>query len=446
MTPVEILPINIAEITQVDLEGAGTLDVLLRSLRLNLTEEYDNNRINGPEYAQVFTDLHVAHLNAAITYAIQRQKLGYELGLLKLEGDIAEKNLLKVDAEIAAIEAGTRQTEYITTNKLPVDIQAVEAEISLTNQRKANMVEEATLIPHQLALLQNQAGQVTAETALVVKNTERVTEELTKIPLEAEILRKQALREDASISLINKQVEEVTLNLGKVPKEIAMIEAQTQAQLANKEQSAATTARILRETELKLPIEIANLTKQGTVMDAEADLTVARTEEIDANIAKIPVEVAYLQAQVANMAKQNLILEKNLELKAGELDLQRQQIDLAIAELAIKREELEVAKASVLTQKAQADLYAAKVITESAQTQGGIAQPGSIIDWNNQVLEGQVTGYKNDALQKACKVYLDAWMVGAQNEVREANTLNKLDDGNMGTAMLAMLKGAGVMP
>ena len=88
MTPVEILPINIAEITQVDLEGAGTLDVLLRSLRLNLTEEYDNNRINGPEYAQVFTDLHVAHLNAAITYAIQRQKLGYELGLLKLEGDI----------------------------------------------------------------------------------------------------------------------------------------------------------------------------------------------------------------------------------------------------------------------------------------------------------------------------------------------------------------------
>ena len=446
MIPVEILPINIAEITQVDLEGAGTLDVLLRSLRLNLSEEYDNNRINGPEYAQVFTDLHVAHLNAAITYSIQRQKLGYELGLLKLEGDIAEKNLLKVGAEIAAIEAGTRQTEYITTNKLPVDIQAVEAEISLTNQRKANMVEEATLIPHQLALLQNQAGQVTAETALVVKNTERVTEELTKIPLEAEILRKQALREDASISLINKQVEEVTLNLGKVPKEIAMIEAQTQAQLANKEQSAATTARILRETELKLPIEIANLTKQGTVMDAEADLTVARTEEIDANIAKIPVEVAYLQAQVANMAKQNLILEKNLELKAGELDLQRQQIDLAIAELAIKREELEVAKASVLTQKAQADLYAAKVITETAQTQGGIAQPGSIIDWNNQVLEGQVTGYKNDALQKACKIYLDAWMVGAQNEVREANTLNRLDDTSFGTAMQVMLKGANILP
>lgn len=446
MIPEEVLPINIAEITQVDLEGAGTLDVLLRSLRLNLTEEYDNNRINGPEYAQVFTDLHVAHLNAAITYSIQRQKLGYELGLLKLEGDIAEKNLLKVGAEIAAIEAGTRQTEYITTNKLPVDIQAVEAEIALTNQRKLNMVEEATLIPHQLLLLQNQAGQVTAETALVVKNTERVTEELTKIPLEAEILRKQALREDANISLITKQIEEVTLNLGKVPKEIALIEAQTQSQVANKEQSTATTARILKETELKLPIELANLTKQGTALTAETDLTVARTEEIDANTAKIPVEVAYLQAQVANMSKQNLILEKNLELKEGELNLQIQQIDLAKEELLIKKQELEVAKASVLTQKAQADLYAAKVITETAQTQGGIAQPGSIIDWNNQVLEGQVTGYKNDALQKACKVYLDAWMVGAQSEVREANSLNKLDDGNMGTAMLAMLKGAGVMP
>lgn len=444
MIPVEILPTNIDEITQVNLEGAGTLDVLLRSLRLNLTEEYDNNRINGPEYAQVFTDLHVAHLNAAISYAIQRQKLGYELALLKLEGDIAEKNLLKVGAEIASIEAGTRQTEYITTNKLPVDIQAVEAEIALTNQRKSNMVEEATLIPHQLALLQNQAGQVTAETALVVKNTERVTEELTKIPLEAEILRKQALREDANISLITKQVEEVTLNLGKVPKEIALIEAQTQSQVANKEQSAATTARILRETELKLPVEIANLTKQGTALAAETDLTVARTEEIDANTAKIPVEVAYLQAQVANMSKQNLILEKNLELKEGELDLQIQQIDLAKEELLIKKQELEVAKASVLTQQAQADLYAAKVVTENAQTQGGIAQAGSVIDWNNQVLEGQVTGYKNDALQKSVKIMVDAWMVGAQNEVRDANALNKLDDTTLGTAMGKMLTGAGI--
>ena len=472
-TPVDIKPLSIEELTTTTLDGTGVLDVLLRTLDTHLAYQYDRGRIDGVQYAQIYAELYASNLSASITYSVERQKLGYVLANLQAEGQLILLNGQKSEAEIEGIKADTEQTKYITANQLPVQVanlgkegellgkrvsiaeleitEKIPAEIlqtkaatALTQTQRDNIVEEMTLIPHRLSLLQGQLAQSTAETALTAKNTERVQAEIGKIPVEIEILRKQSLREDANIQLVNKQVEEITLQLTKIPKDILLTEAQTANQLASKEQTAATTERILKETTLRLPIEITNLTKQGDAITADIALTQARTEDAVASLAKIPAEIDYMQAQSANMGKQTLILEKNLELKAGELDIQAQQITLGLEEIALKREQLAIAKEQVKINEAQSALYMAKVVTEQAQTKGGIAETGSVIDYNNQVLQGQITGYKNDALQKSTKIYLDAWMVGAQAEIREANNINKLDDPSFGKVVMAMLDGVDI--
>ena len=471
--PVDITPVDIKELTESALDGKGILDVLLQTMNVHLADQYDQSRINGVEYAGAYTELYAANLNAAVNYSIQRQRLSYELANLQYQGMLTLSGVQKSEAEIKGIEANTLQTEYVTANqlpaqvanlikegeltgkrvtiaeldittKIPAEVQQIQAGTLLTNTQKENIIEEMTLIQHKASLLGAQLSQSTAETQLTVKQTDRLQAELAKIPVEVEILRKQSLREDANISLVNKQVEEITLQLTKIPKEVLLVEAQTAMQASSKDQADATTARILKETQLRLPVEVANLTKQGEALNAEIGLTGARTQEVTANLAKIPVEVNYLQAQIANMTKQNLILEKNLELKSGELDIQAQQITLGYAEIDLKKEQLLVAKEQVKINEAQSALYMAKVVTEQAQTKGGVAEAGSVIDYNNQVLQGQIDGYKNDALQKTTKIYLDAWMIGAQAEIREANNINKLDDPSFGKVMTAMLKGVDI--
>lgn len=431
-TPVEIVPFDIPELTDKTIDGKGVLDVLLTTLRLQLDLEYNSGRIDGVAYADVFSDLYTANLNAAVNYVIQRNKLGYELANLELDGSLIAANIERAGAE-------TEQIRLITTDRIPAEVLQIKAQTLLTGTQRDNLLEEMTLIPARLNLINAQVEQTKAETGLTNKNIDRVTAELAKIPVETELLRKQVLRVDADIELTNKQVEAATAELTKIPLQVELLSAQVANQTASTAQTEATTTRITRETELRLPVEIANLTKQGENIEADLALTQARTNEVTQNLAKIPVEINYLQAQVANMAKQNLIAEKNLELKQGELDIQAQQIQLGLTEIDLRKQQLEVAKEQVAINRAQAELYEAKVITENAQTQGNIAQEGSVIDYNNKVLQGQIDGYKNDALQKATKIYLDAWMIGAQNEVREANTINKLDDPSFGKVITSML-------
>ena len=64
--PVIIQPINIPELTEVKLDGAGVLDVLLRTMDINIASQYDQGRIDGPEYARVYVDLYTATLNASV--------------------------------------------------------------------------------------------------------------------------------------------------------------------------------------------------------------------------------------------------------------------------------------------------------------------------------------------------------------------------------------------
>ena len=397
-----IIPqMDIGELTQVKEDGTGVLDVLIRNLKLNLDREWEQERITGPEYARAFIELYQSTLQIGLGYVTARSRLGYEITNLQNEAKYKE----------AQIEIAKAQLEKI---------------------------------PHEINILKSQDAQIIAETLLTGTRNHLETANLAKVPVEVELLRKESLKADAQITLVTKQVEQITAEITKIPVELEILNKQSEAATAGIAQTEAQTERLVQETLNKLPVEIANLNKQGLQLVAETTLTTHQSVLAELQATKIPTEIELLQAEIASKAKQNLILEREYELKVGELDLQAKNLQLAAAELDLRREELKVKASQVKAQDAQADLYQQKVITEKAQVDSSVVNADSVIDLSNQVLKAQVKGYAYDAQNRLAKLMVDVFSVTYQNGDRDVNTTNKLTDVEMGKVMNKMFSELGV--
>lgn len=432
--------LDVKELTTKAINGTGVFDVLMATNALYIQEEYAKNRIRGPEYAQVYIGALQATLAASVDYLHRSKMLGIEISNQEKQGELT-------DAQIQLVLAQARQVSTEVDVKLPVEVLSIQASTSLTETQKSKLIEELALVPLQGNLLTAQTGQVGAETLLTNKQTDRVNAELAKIPVEIELLTKQVTNAASQNLLIAAQITSTELQNTKVPKEIAILEKQL---LQSDAQIALTTAQqdqIVQETTTRLPVEVLNLQKQGDQLVKQTALTAAQSAQVLEQTKKLPYEIEEIQSRIANTTKQNLLLEKDFELRIGQLALQGKQLLLSEAELEVKRQEIQVQLAAIDSQRAQAELYAQKVFTEKAQTQSAGIEVGSVLGANVAVLTAQADGYKSDAKQKVTKILVDTWNVRRNSdEGTEANITNQLHDANVGVAMSGLLRDAGFVP
>lgn len=427
------IDIQLAQIDQLDMKelttgkgGTGVFDVLMNTVAEHIQDEYDKGRIRGPEYSQVYLGGLQATLATSVQYLTGSKTLGIEIANQEKQGLLIEAQIKQINADVET--------------RLPAEVESIR-----TNTEKVR--EEIALVSLQGNQLVAQTTQVSAQTQLTNKQVDQLTAELAKIPVEVELLQKQVLNATAQNALTTAQTEGVTLQNSKVPQEIAILEKevlQADAKLAlmtsQKDQAAYDLAN-------KSPIEVANMTKQGANLDAQKDLTVAQTNQAVEQLKRMPYDIEEIQARIANMSKQNLLLEKDYELRIGQLAIQEKQLLLSEAELEVKRQEIQVQLAAIDSQKAQALLYAQKVQTEKAQTEGDIAKDGSVLGANVAVLMAQAEGYTSDKLQKATKILVDTWNVRRNtDDATSANTTNMLQDANIGVAVSGLLRDAGLNP
>ncbi|MGH1461218.1 MAG: hypothetical protein ACRBB6_04200 [Neptuniibacter sp.] len=137
--------ISNAELTQGALTGTGTFDVMMAAVKAHIEQEYEDGRIKGAEYAQVYL--------GAVT-AVMQNATQFLIGQLN-----AEDNALLIQAQIAKVNA----------EKLLVDKQLdkVLAEIALAEQQKTNLIAENANIPKQGQLLDAQTSKATSEKNLL---------------------------------------------------------------------------------------------------------------------------------------------------------------------------------------------------------------------------------------------------------------------------------------
>lgn len=174
---------------------------------------------------------------------------------------------------------------------------------------------------------------------------------------------------------------------------------------------------------------IALLDEQKDESKARTKLTEKQIEEVDAKLALIelereklrfqidklfPLEVLKTEAEIANLQKQGELIDKQIEkLDADMAHLlaqqslwakQEEQIDKNI-ESAVFQDLLVQAQTSKVGEEEK--LIQAKTLTEQANTDGSIGDPSSLVGRQRSLLSAQKLGFSGDLYMKAAKMHAD---------------------------------------
>lgn len=197
--------------------------------------------------------------------------------------------------------------------------------------------------------------------------------------------------------------------------------------------------QILEANLLKIATDTAVATKQGGLLDAQILETMSKVNQLNAETAtKLPAEVDAIYANI-DLSKQELALKKlQIPLLEEELNLKKNQVTIALEQLKQTRYELEnKLPAEVEMLNCQARLYCQKVYTEQAQISGDVAQEGSVIWHQNQLVKEQAKTYERDAIQKTAKLLIDTWSVRYSTDPNSADafSVHKLNDNTIAKAV-----------
>lgn len=156
-------PLVITDLTLKTLDGTGVLDQMLATMRVHLGEQFDKERIQGTEYAEVYLGAFQSTLDAAIQFLLARRKLGLDLKLQE-----------------AQISLTTAQEDQIRAEmqKIPYEIQALQKQLELADKQIAQADKQLELTEaqiqvqlKQLDLMAEQLEQAKAQTAYYEQRT-----------------------------------------------------------------------------------------------------------------------------------------------------------------------------------------------------------------------------------------------------------------------------------
>lgn len=385
---------DISELTSGGLEGNGTFDIIMRGVNSHIESQFKAGRIRGTDFANAYIQAMQIALQQAANYSIAKAKLPLELQMLEAqvmhtatETAISVKQGALLDSQATQVQAEVNRINSEVTKKLPKEVEQIAAQIAQVGKQTDLLAYELTnLKPKELATMTEQVNVAKQEVALKTKQVEITDYELQH----------------------------------KLPVELEQMTAQT----------------------IKIVSDVNNTIKEGKLVDANRCRVNAETAMVTANLnQKLPKEIA-------NMDKDLLIKQSQVDLGVKELALKEQQVAVAIKELGIKDVELKLAdyqfkyKAPVEVKKeqAEADYYKYKASSEQAQTDPSAILPGSVLDKNNKVLDEQSRQYLRSSQQTMLSSMLDTWKVRHNadpndigNAVDDENKLNDLYIGKIVT-------------
>ena len=192
----------------------------------------------------------------------------------------------------------------------------------------------------------------------------------------------------------------------------------------------------LEAQNLKIATDIAVMTKQGGLYDAQIIQTTKETQLKEYELTKIkPLE---------------------LENAKTEVKIKEQQIEVSKADLAIKQQQLELAKyqftyqapSEVAKTKSEADYYKYRAINEQAQTDPSVVREGSTTALNNALIKEQSRQFMRSAQQGFLSEMIGSWKVRYNADPdavgNGVDDENKLNDPYIGKVLTAYANELGI--
>lgn len=162
--------LDTTDLTTIQLQGTGVLDVLLQTMRTHLNDQFDKQRIRGVEYAETYLGAYTATLNAAISFLLSKERQGLEMMQLQAQVDLTKAQIEQAEAQTSLVKAQEEQVRAEMT-KIPYEIQLIQAQIENMNKQNELADKQLDLLAaqinvqvKQLDLLEKQVDQAAAQT------------------------------------------------------------------------------------------------------------------------------------------------------------------------------------------------------------------------------------------------------------------------------------------
>lgn len=212
-------PILVTDLTQTLIDGTGIFDVLMRTNKLHLEEEFGKNRIKGTEYSTVYLGSLESAMRISLEFLLQKQKNFLESQLLEQQIIIAGVEVQKANAELAIMTASLA--------KIPVEIAQIQAQTELVIQQKLKTIAEQALLSANLLKVPAEIRHLDSQTALTNQQVINTAAQAANIPIEGTVLVGQKCKLDAEFDLamatVLKTTAENALLVQKKATEVAQI-------------------------------------------------------------------------------------------------------------------------------------------------------------------------------------------------------------------------------
>lgn len=151
-------------LTEKKIDGSGTFDVLMTSLRLHLQKEYDAGRINGDHYAKTYVALTEGAMNQAVQFLMAKDSAYWQAVVAQQQALSAQAQVItsrvqlaiaKVQLQTARAEAVKQQAEFALM-KMKLATESVGYDLATFNL--------TSMLPAQLQMVQEQKEAARAQT------------------------------------------------------------------------------------------------------------------------------------------------------------------------------------------------------------------------------------------------------------------------------------------
>lgn len=171
-------------LTERVVDGNGSFDRIMTSIKAHLKEEYDNNRITGPEYTKAYIALTEAALATGLEFVLQKDKSYWDQIIAQAQAINARiaADKARMELAIAKVQAELAKAQYALT-KTQIATSASEYTASKYNTEE--------MLPKQKELVEQQINQAIAQTKDTLPDGSTVAgfigkqKELTDMQIEA---------------------------------------------------------------------------------------------------------------------------------------------------------------------------------------------------------------------------------------------------------------------
>ena len=355
------------DLTEVNLDGSGIFDELMKTVQLRLDEEYKKGRIKGADYSKIYLGALSATMQQALAFLMGKQSADKQADLLVAQTANETLNNTLIQSQI----------DKLASDKLLVDENTANAAIQGTNLTKTGLMldVEKTILDQQLIKLVADTALVTKQDAKIVADTLISTQQRVNLIAEASMLAQQELKVVADIDVLAQQELKIAADITLTNAQKLKIDKDALKTVQDTAVGVVQAANIVQDTLVKTAqiSKVAQdvLVGQQQVLNLVADATVATQQRLK------------LIEDTSNAVEQNTVLVNQAAKISEEKDLLAQKI---------------------VTEEAQTINLIGEVIAADGNT---ITTAPGVVGRQKMLYQAQTKGFARDAEQKLLKIMGD---------------------------------------